>query len=174
MTDPIDTHSTDRRPAKPRRRWLAGVALAGAFVAGGVTLPILAASAQDGAMHGMMGAGGHGGMHAMGMAHVDRMLDNIGASGDQKSRIRTILQAGFQPMGRLHAGMHDTHASLHALLAAPTIDRAALERLRAGEIAQLDQASRTMVQALADAAEVLRPDQRVKLAGMMQGAHSPS
>ena len=158
MTHPIAT---------PRRRWLAGVALAAAFVAGGVTLPSLAASAQESAHGAMMGAAGHGEM----MAHVARMLDAVGASADQKARIAEILHTGLKPMMEAHARLHDTHAALHALLAAPTIDRDALERLRAGEIAQIDQASKSMVQALADAAEVLRPDQRAKLVAMAGEGH---
>ena len=51
------------------------------------------------------------------------------------------------------------------------MDRGALEQLRAGEIGKLDQASRTLVQSMADAAEVLRPDQRAKLASLMAEHH---
>src|SRR2546423_994190 len=106
-------------PKSGARRWLLGAALAGAFVAGGVTAPVLVASAEDAAMHSMSGR--HGQMHAMAMAHIDRMLDEVGASVDQKARIKTILQAGFAPMRGLHADMESTHASLHAILSAPTI-----------------------------------------------------
>jgi len=168
MTDPIQT---------PRRRWLAGVALAGAFVAGGVILPLVAASAQDaapgGAMHHMMGHG-HGDMHAMAMAHVSKMLDEVGASADQKSRVEAILHAGLAPMADLHRGMAQTHASLHAILTAPTIDRAALEQLRAAQIARIDEASRTLTKAIADAAEVLTPEQRAKLASLMSQHRPPT
>jgi Spy/CpxP family protein refolding chaperone len=166
MNHPIQT---------PRRRWLTGVAVAGAFVAGGVTLPLVAASAQDaaqGGMHRMMGHG-HGDMHAMAMTHVAKMLDQVGASADQKSRIETILRAGFAPMAGLHADMAKTHAGLHAILTAPTIDRAALEQLRTAEIARLDEATRTMTKAIADAAAVLTPEQRAKLATLMSEHRPP-
>ena len=147
------------------------MAFAAAFVAGGVTLPLLTASAQDGAMRGMMG---HGGMHAMAMGRFDMALDAAAASADQKARITAILHAGFKPMAGLHEDMKAAHASLHAILLAPTIDRAALEQLRAGEMAKLDTASKTMVAAMADAAEVLTPAQRAKLAAMPMAQKPPS
>ena len=174
MIDPIQPPYAMPGKTPARGRWLAGLALAVAFVAGGVTLPPLAAGAEDGAMHGMMGGSGHGGMHAMAMAHLTRMLDAAGASADQRTQITTILHAGFQPMAGLHTDMRQTHARLHTLLLAPTIDRAALEQLRASQIAKIDEASRTLVKAMADAAEVLRPDQRAKLASMAPAAHAPS
>jgi len=174
MTDSAHSEPSSHKTSPWRRTWLSGVALAAAFVAGGLTLPSLAASAQDAAMHGMAGAGHGAGMHAMAMAHVSRMLDEVGASAEQKSKITAILHTGFAPMASLHADMRQTHQSLHAILSAPTIDRAALEQLRAAEIGKIDQASRTMVAALADAAEVLRPDQRAKLAAMGPEHHAPS
>jgi Spy/CpxP family protein refolding chaperone len=151
------------------RRWLAGVALTTAFLAGGVILPQVAASAQEAATpdmdHMMRGPGD--GMHAMTMAHVSKMLDEVGASADQKSRIEAILHAGFSPMAGMHRDMAQTHASLHAIFAAPTVDRAALEQLRAAEVARIDAASRRVAKALADAAEVLTPEQRAKLGKLM-------
>jgi Spy/CpxP family protein refolding chaperone len=163
----------------PRRRWLAGVALAAAFLAGGVTLPLIAASAQEaaqsGAMTQMLGGqiGGHGGLHAMGMAHVSKMLDELGASADQKSRIHAILSAGFAPMAQTHRDMAQTHAAMQAILTAPAVDPAALERLRAAEIARIDDSSRIMTKAIADAAAVLTPEQRAKL-GKLMSEHRPA
>jgi Spy/CpxP family protein refolding chaperone len=60
-------------------------------------------------------------------------------------------QDGFRQRGR-------------ELLTATTIDRAAIEALRAEQIALADQASRRISQALADAATVLTPEQRRKIA----------
>ena len=49
-------------------------------------------------------------------------------------------------------------------MTAPTIDRTAIERLRAEQIALAETASKRIAQALADAAEVLNPEQRKKVA----------
>ena len=166
-------------PSKPnRRRWLAGLAIAGSFVAGGLTLPVIAASARDaamhGAMHGAMGGGGHGDMHAMMERHLDKMLGAVDATPDQKSRIKAILGAAMPTMGGVHTRVHDSMKQFHALLSAPAIDRGALESLRAAQIAQFDSASKTMVAAIANAAEVLTPRQRAKLSTMtMDHEHGP-
>ena len=45
----------------------------------------------------------------------------------------------------------------------PTIDRAALEQIRATELQRAETASSRVVQAIADAAEVLTPEQRIEL-----------
>lgn len=158
-----------------RRRWFAGAALAAAFLAGGFTLPIVAASAQDAAQSaGMSMMNGHGGIHAMGMAHVSKMLDQLGATPDQRNRVQAILRAGFAPMAQTHRDMAQMHAALQAILTAPTIDRAALEKLRAAQIARIDDSSRIMTKALADAADVLTPEQRAKLVKLMAAHARPS
>ncbi len=167
------TRSTQSRP--PRPRWLAGALLAAAFVAGGVTLPLAGAIAQgagQSGMHGMMGD--HSAAHAVAMAHVSKMLDAVGASPEQKSRIQSILRDGFAPMAEAHHGMSQTHARLSAILTAPTVDRAALEQLRAQQVARIDEASHSLTKALADAAEVLSPAQRVRLAGLVADHLPPS
>jgi Spy/CpxP family protein refolding chaperone len=151
------------------RGWLRRTALAAALVASGAALPVLVASAQGTGMgmHGMMHGGmAAGDMHAMAMGHVTQMLEAVGASEDQKTKIGAILHAGFEPMAKMHEDMGNTHKALHQILAAPTVDRAALEQLRVAEIARIDSASRAATGAMADAAEVLRPDQRAKLVAL--------
>jgi uncharacterized membrane protein len=57
------------------------------------------------------------------------------------------------------------------LLTAPTIDRAAIERLRADQIALADAASKRITQAVADASDVLSADQRRKIADFVAALH---
>ena len=165
----IPENSTDLPSRGIGRGWLRRTALAAALVASGAALPVLVASAHGAGMgmqmHGMA-HGSSGDMHAKAMGHVTQMLDAVGASDDQKTKIGSILHSGFEPMGKMHEDMGATHKTLHQILAAPTVDRAALEQLRAAQIARIDSASRAATGAMADAAEVLRPDQRAKLAAM--------
>ena len=59
------------------------------------------------------------------------------------------------------------------LLAAPTVDRTALEQLRVAQIQSADARRRRVLQAMADAAEVLTPEQRVKAAERLKKRWSP-
>ena len=54
------------------------------------------------------------------------------------------------------------------LLRAPTIDRSAVEKLRADHMANLDGKSKKVVGALVDAMDLLTPEQRGKLADRVE------
>lgn len=152
-----------------RRLWLAA-AFAGVFVAGGITFSGVSIAADQmgmGAAHGE----NHMQMHAMMAEHLDKALTAVDATPEQKTRIHEIMRGAMASMGPLHERLGSTHADLHRILLAPVIDRAALEKLRAERIADIDQASRSLVGALADAAEVLTPEQRAKLGQMMMQEH---
>ena len=56
-------------------------------------------------------------------------------------------------------------------MTAPSIDRARLESLRAEQIKSLDEASKRLVTAISDAAEVLTPEQRAALAKQIEEHH---
>ena len=55
-----------------------------------------------------------------------------------------------------------------ALLAAASIDKAALEQLRAAQLQAMDSLSKRLLQSMTDSAEVLTPEQRVRLGERMQ------
>jgi len=65
---------------------------------------------------------------------------------------------------RIGGTAHALRAQGIALLTAPTVDRAAVERVRADQIALAETASKRIAQALEDASDVLSPEQRRKIA----------
>jgi protein CpxP len=114
---------------------------------------------------------GRGGFGPMGGHGIGRMLDEIDASADQETRIWAIIdrtRSELRPMGR---EFRSTDVEAAALLSAATIDRAAVEKLRADRMAAIDDASRKLVSAMIEAAEVLTPEQRAKLAAEMKERH---
>ena len=55
-----------------------------------------------------------------------------------------------------------------AALIEPNVDRAELDRIRSAEMALMERGSRRIVTALADAADMLTPEQRAQLAQMAE------
>ena len=74
-------------------------------------------------------------------------------------------------MSRSHNSMGRITEAWRAELSKPTIDRVALEQLRTEGIELADTASTRLVEALADAAEVLTPEQRAELMEMADRFH---
>ena len=99
---------------------------------------------------------------------VDRMLDGVGASDAQRTQIKQIVQAAATDLKTQRESAKGLHEKGIQLLAAPTIDTAAVESLRQQAEAQHDQASRRVTQGLIDVAKVLTPEQRTKLAQRMK------
>jgi len=101
-------------------------------------------------------------------AHVQKMLQHlyieIDATDAQKAKLDPIVKAAVNDLLPLHAQFHGAHEQLLGVLTQDTIDRAALENLRASHIQLADQASKRITQALADVGDVLTPAQRTKLA----------
>jgi len=99
---------------------------------------------------------------------IDRMTKHMAieldASPDQQAKIAGIAKAAVNDLRPLHEKALATRGQVVALLTAPTIDRSAVERLRADQIGLVETASKRIVQAVADASEVLNPEQRRKIA----------
>jgi protein CpxP len=102
---------------------------------------------------------------------IDRMTKHMAieldATQDQQAKLATIAKAAVTDLRPLKEKAQGTRAQAITLLTAPTIDRTAIERLRAEQIGLAETASKRIAQALADAADVLNPEQRRKVADWM-------
>ena len=94
----------------------------------------------------------------------ERALDGVGATAEQKTKVRDIFKAARADLRAQHDAGATLHAQMLALLAAPNIDPAAAEALRQQQSTRHDTASKRMLQAMLDASAVLTPEQRQKLA----------
>ena len=159
---------------RSRRRFLAGIltgGLLGSLLAGGVSLY---AHAQPGPGW-WWGAGRSPGGYFRHAAYnsemlptriefaTDWILSRIEASDAQRQQVKAIVQATVQDLMPMRAQHHQNRQALLQALAQPTIDRATLGDIRHAELQLADTASEQIVTALADVAEVLTPEQRIKL-----------
>jgi len=130
-----------------------------------------------GGMGGPMGMSmGMGGPMSMGGpmdpakvdTQVERMIKHFAAEVDataaQRDKLTAIAKAAAKDLLPLRDKLQSGHQQALAIAGAPTVDRAAIEKLRGEQMALADTASKRMTQAMADAAEVLTPEQRQKLA----------
>ena len=96
------------------------------------------------------------------------MVDKVGGTAEQKTRIVAIMKADMADQARLREQAREVRTGLAGLLKAATLDRAAIEQQRSRLMAIQDQQSRRMTAAMADSAEVLTPEQRVKAAELLE------
>src|SRR5579872_3613646 len=146
------------------RRWtLAGIAaaIAGAFAFNSLS------HAHGGPGCGPGGFGRHsmrGEMDPDSVAkfidwRVSAMLSKVDATPEQKTKVADIAKAAVRDLAPLRAQHKAARDKAVELLTAPTLDRAALEKLRAEEMALADTLSKRVTQSIADAADVLTPEQ---------------
>jgi Spy/CpxP family protein refolding chaperone len=102
------------------------------------------------------------------MQRMERLLDEVKATDAQKDQIATILKDARKDLAGLRGEREAIAKELSEILSAPTIDRSKLESARSERIRKLDEASRRVTTAIADAADVLKPEQRAELVKMME------
>lgn len=174
------TGSTASAPDRTRRWTLMGAMAAVAAGFGALAVHRRAYGAPMG-----FGPHGPGGWHGMGDADpavaakridamVAYMLAEVDATPEQREKIATVLKGAANDLQASRKQHMQARRQSMALLAAPTIDRAQLEKLRVEQIQLADSTSRRMLQAMMDSAEVLTPDQRAKLAVRWQRRMPPS
>ncbi len=146
--------------ATPRRRFFGRAALA--TLVGGLAAGI------------GLKAYAHGGWRRGGFdpatldERLDRMLKHayieIDATEEQKAKLAPIVKDAAKDLLPLREKLRAARKEAMALFSAERIDREAIERLRAGQLATADEASKRLARGLADVAEVLTPAQRGQLA----------
>lgn len=152
------------RPRRARRWVKAGIAAA---VVGALTFAGISFAGNAGGCHGRFGMAMHGNSDPATMAkHIDRMVNRMLADGtaEQKAKVSAIAKAAMNDLRPLRALHQEAREKALKLLTQATIDPAALEQLRMDEMQLADQASKRITQAIADAATVMTPEQRMKLA----------
>ncbi len=163
MTDSTMMNST-AGVGRSALRWL----VAGLLLAVTATVTLTAWAQHGSGGHGMGGPGMFMGSPEHMGRMVDHMLDGLNASDAQRSQIKQIALAAAADL----KGQHDAGRALRdkamQVFTAPNVDAAAAESLRQQMLAQHDQASRRMLQAMLDVSRVLTPEQRTKLGEHMK------
>lgn len=119
------------------------------------------------------GAFGPHGRHGRDFARwrVERLLEGVGASEQQRERVEEILAGAFEALRDARPDRAEVHEAFAQAIGGEQVDRDALEALRARHVARMEARSRELVAAIAEAAEVLDAEQRAVLVQQMQEMH---
>jgi periplasmic protein CpxP/Spy len=166
--------------AKPNRR---RAVLWASLLGGSALLTLVAARPITAAIQNGAGFhhswGGRWGGHAMSPEAAKEhlqiaskwLLRDIDASPEQQDRVNAIVAGAVDDLFRLRERHQQNRDAFHRQLGGATIDRAALEEIRQSEMGVADEASKRLVQALADVSDVLTPEQRQALAERIHRHH---
>lgn len=95
--------------------------------------------------------------------HAERLLDSVKATPEQRSQVKALVQAAMSDMKAQRESGKALRQRDAELFSAPNVDARAVEALRQQKLAQMDQASKRMMQLRLDVARVLTPEQRKQL-----------
>ncbi len=109
--------------------------------------------------------------HAPQRAWFDHMLRRVHASDAQRARIREIVRGARADGRATWHQLRELQQRQWHLLAAPSVDRAALEALRAQRMGLLEQASKQRLNTEIAVADVLDAQQRAQLFELLQRGH---
>jgi periplasmic protein CpxP/Spy len=166
--------NTSTKPKTPRRplfsRMAFALVIAGATLVGGVAA-LANGTGMCGWHHGMSGT--HSAADVT--AHVDHMLKHlyveIDATDAQKAQITPLVKQAVSDLLPLHTQLQAAHTQAIQGLTASPVDRAALEASRVAHLQLADQASKRLVQLMADVSDVLTPAQRSAFAAHLKQMH---
>ena len=158
MTDDNNTDNNTTRTSgrRQRPRWfLMGIAGALALIIGGMTWSAVAYSGKSWDSDKI---------ERFVEWKIDDMLAEVDATDDQRTQVHAIATAALADMEEFRNFKREGREALVEALTQETVDRQALETLRQNKLETADRASLRLLTALADAADVLTPDQRKELA----------
>jgi Spy/CpxP family protein refolding chaperone len=145
---------TDVSKVRVRRRsWLWGIPALGVLAAGVAFAPGVRAEGPD---RGDMAGRGHGHM----LKRMERMLDRVNATPAQRAQIRAVWDGIRPQMRALHQQQFELRRQMVAALTAPSVDAAAIEKLRVQSNGLHDKTSALITQGFIGSANVLTPEQR--------------
>src|SRR5262249_47201901 len=93
-----------------------------------------------------------------------RILSKADATPEQREKVLAIVKAAVNDVMAMRQDPAARREKFVGILKADPVDKSALEALRAEQISLADAASKRIVQAIADAASQLKPEQRRQLA----------
>lgn len=172
MSDP-----TVGQPTAPRRGrrvvTITAIALVGALTGAVATKALSHGFGHHHWRHG-------GGFHLMGgpvdpaaaSKHAARAAKHLGveieATAEQQEKLVAIAKSAAQDLLPVREKIREARTRGLELMTQPSVDRAAVEQLRAEQMANMEAASKRLASALADAAEIMTPEQRKVLAERIQ------
>lgn len=179
MSDPNTLPAEQPPPLPSRKRGLRIATFTAIALAGALT----GAAATKALSHGYFGHHwhqGHGFLRTHGgfmggpldparaEERAERMAKHLGveidATKEQQEKLVTIAKGLAKDLLPVREKIRAARARGLELMTQPTVDRAAVEQLRAEQMANIDAVSQRIAAALADAAEVMTPEQRKVLA----------
>ncbi|MDY0330143.1 MAG: Spy/CpxP family protein refolding chaperone [Thiomonas sp.] len=114
------------------------------------------------------GMGGKMGHYGPGERGIERMLSQVDVSPEQREKMRALQKQSWEKARPEMEQMRELMQQRMKLLAAPQIDRGALEALRDKQMALANQLSRNRTQTQYEMAQILSPEQRAKLYTLME------
>jgi protein CpxP len=109
--------------------------------------------------------------------HADRMVRHVAieidATTDQQDKLRALVKAAVKDLVPMRDKAQAARARARDLLTQQTVDRTEIERFRTEQVALAEAFSKRVAQAIGDAAEILTPEQRRKLADRLPPGAGP-
>lgn len=99
---------------------------------------------------------------------IDRFLKGVDATDAQRAQIKQIVRAAGADLKPIHEAVRGLRKHSQTLFTAPVVDARAVEANRVQLVAQHDQASKRISQAMIEISTVLSPEQRTRLAAQVK------